>query len=73
MSGTAGKDKYMHPGIFILGQEQDALGDRFNSLEAFAGDITEVRYYYVKCVYFFILNFYKSDIKIFFLNLFSFV
>lgn len=40
-TGKAGEDKYMHPGIFVLGQEQDDLGFGFSTLEAFAGDITE--------------------------------
>ncbi|XP_054708446.1 sushi, von Willebrand factor type A, EGF and pentraxin domain-containing protein 1-like [Uloborus diversus] len=34
-------DKYMRPGIFILGQEQDSLGSTFSVLEAFVGEITE--------------------------------
>lgn len=45
-SGSIGDGKYMYPGVFILGQEQDDIGGQFSTLEAFAGDITEVRCYF---------------------------
>ncbi|KAF8785451.1 Neuronal pentraxin receptor like protein [Argiope bruennichi] len=36
-----GRGRYIWPGFFVLGQEQDSLGGTFSISEAFAGDITE--------------------------------
>ncbi|GFS54754.1 neuronal pentraxin receptor [Trichonephila inaurata madagascariensis] len=42
VSGSGvGYGKHFWPGFFVLGQEQDSLGDTFSMSEAFAGEISE--------------------------------